>query len=449
MKNLSNNCFRFCFLIFFIVFNAFLTPIKAQYASFGSGLGLNILRSDDIVTPLINAKTSIKNYALVGKPSLSLNIDYNFPREITQPFLKRIYNPLFSNQHTQLRGQIIFNQFNISSDKNNSVATLGASFLYFPVKIDENKQTNFFLEAGYKLGWNNTIVDPFNCLVAGIGTRHRLGNDWYWQTNLSFTWSFYDYLDQTGPKGYAKTSKDGFFLLNFSLLKPFLTNKEQKRIEQSRDSLSVAENFATSISLKSVKIFDLIKSVQIQLKSIEDRVLENENSMNRTSEMTNSMLVKVNQSYGYLKTKEERLKVERDMDSLRTIVINTGLALALNFEKIQFEFLTKNPLQPKMNDVEDEIKDVRKNLLLANKFLPRSKDFKSRVVQLEVRELGKAKASVDKMQRELMALQSKIDKNKARLKALAVTFDKTTKALKNTGLELEKIIQVIDKVRSN
>ena len=253
MKNLSIYFNRFYFLTFFIVFNAFLTPIKAQYASFGSGIGLNILRSDDIPNPLINAKTTTNNYALIGKPRLSLNIDYNFPREITTPFLKRIYNPIFANAHTQLRGQIVFNQFNISEQKNNSIATLGASFLYFPIKIDENKKTNFFIEAGYKLGWNNTVIDPFNCLVAGIGTRHRLGNDWYWQTNLSFSWAFYDYLDQTGLKGYAKTSQDGFFLLNFSLLKPFLTNKELKRVEQSRDSLAVAENFATNVSFKSIK----------------------------------------------------------------------------------------------------------------------------------------------------------------------------------------------------
>jgi hypothetical protein len=449
MKDLSIYRIRLCSLTFFIVLSAFFTPIKAQYASFGSGIGLNILRSDDIATPLINAKTATNNYALIGSPRLSLNIDYNFPREITQPFLKRIYNPIFSNQHLQLRGQIIFNQFNISKEKNNSIATLGASFLYFPIKIDENKKTNFFIEAGYKLGWNNTIIDPFNCLVAGIGTRHRLGNDWYWQTNLSFSWAFYDYLDQTGPKGYAKTSKDGFLLLNFSLLKPFLTNKEQKRIDQSRDSLAVAENFATNVSFKSIKVFDLIKLVQNHLKSIEDKVLENENSMNKMSEMSNNIRTKINQNYGHLTTKEERLKVERDMDSLRTIVNNTGLALALNFEKVQFEFLTKNPLQPKMDDVQEEIKEVRQNLLLANKFLPRSKDFKLRVQQLEITELAKAKASVDKMQREIIALQTKIDKNKARLKTLVITFDKTTKALKNTELELEKIIQVIDKANAN
>jgi hypothetical protein len=448
MKNLSIYCIRSCFFALFVVFTAFLTPIKAQYASFGSGLGLNILRSDDIVSPSINAKTTTKNYALIGQPRLSLNIDYNFPREISQPFLKRLYNPLFSKQHTQLRGQIIFNQFNISSEKNNSIATLGASFLYFPKKIDENKNTNFFLEAGYKVGWNNTIVDPFNALVAGIGTRHRLGNDWYWQTNLSFTWSFYDYLDQTGLKGYATTSKDGYFLLNFSLLKPFLTNKEQKRIEQSRDSLKVAENFATSITTKSLKLFDLLKGVQNQLKSIETEVATYENNLNKIAETNPSLLAKINEGYKHLKTKAERLGVEREMDSLQTVVNQTNMTILLSSEKIQSEFFTKNPLQPKMNDVQDELKIVRQNLLLANKFLPKSKTLKLLVQQLQVGELGNAKTTIDRIVRETLALQTKIDKNKVRIKTLAMTFDKTTKILKNTGVELDKIIQLIGKMNS-
>jgi hypothetical protein len=446
MKNLSISFIRFYFLTLFFAFTAFFTPIMAQYASFGSGLGVNILRSDDIVTPSINAKTTTKNYALIGQPRLSLNIDYNFPREILQPVLKRIYNPLFSKQHTQLRGQIIFNQFNISEQKNNSIATLGASFLYFPMKIDENKKTNVFLEAGYKVGWNNSIVDPFNCFVAGIGTRHRLGNDWYWQTNLSFTWSFYDYLDQTGPKGYAKTSKDGFFLLNFSLLKPFLTNKEQKRIEQSRDSLNVAENFAINISAKSLKIFDLMKLVQNQLKTIETEVLAHESSMTKLAQTNAVMLAKINQSYAHLKNKAERLSVEREMDSLQSVVNQTNLTILINSEKIQSEFFTKNPLQPKMNDVQDELKIVRQNLLLARKFLPKSKSLRLQVKQLEVTELANAKNYVDRIVRETLVLQTKIDNNKVRIKTLSMTFDKTTKTLKTTTVELDKIIQLISKM---
>jgi hypothetical protein len=437
------------FLSFLLVFNLTPNVIHAQYASFGSGLGLNILRSDDhSLSSSINAKTTENPYSFVGQPRLSLNIDYNFPREIAAKGFGKLYNPIFSNAHLQLRGQVIFNQFNVSQQNNTSIATIGTSFLYFPLKIDENKKTNFFVEAGYKIGWNNTIVDPFNSYVMGIGTRHRLGNDWYWQTNLSFTWAFYDYLDQTGPKGYAKTSKDGFALLNFSLLKPFLTNKEQKRVEQSRDSLAVAENFAASVVQKSNKAMESIKALQNDLKLIEDKIKVHENSLLKLADLLNNISKTVTQSYGRLKTKTENLKVEREMDSLQTFVNNTGLSVAFDLEKVQFELINKNPLDAKINDLQQEINDTRQNLLLTNKFLPRSKDFNFRVQQLEITTLGTAKTSFDKMLKESQVLQNKMDKNKTRLKNLTTNFEKTTKQLKNVNQELEKILLAIDKVKN-
>jgi hypothetical protein len=439
--------FSLLFLLFFFLFSTYL---HAQYASFGSGLGLNIIRSDDHSAPSsINTKTTSNSYSFIGKPRLSLNIDYNFPREIAAKGFGKLYNPIFSNAHLQLRGQVIFNQFNVSEEKHPSIATIGTSFLYFPVKIDENKKTNFFIEAGYKLGWNNTIVDPFNSFVTGIGTRHRLGNDWYWQTNLSFTWAFYDYLDETGPKGYAKTSQDRFVLLNFSLLKPFLTNKEQKRVEQSRDSLAVAENFAASVVQKSTKAMESIKVVQNDLKLIEDKIKGYENNLLKIGELLNNLGKNITQSYGHLKTKSDRLNVEREMDSLQTFVNNTGLTLAFDVEKVQFELINKNPLDDKINELQQEINDTRQNLLLTNKFLPRSKDFNFRVQQLEITTLGTAKTSFDKMLKESQFLQNKIDKNKTRLKTLIANFEKTTNQLKNTNQELEKILLVIEKIKNN
>jgi hypothetical protein len=101
-----------------------------------------------------------------------------------------------------------------------------------------------------------------------------------------------------------------------------------------------------------------------------------------------------------------------------------------------------------MNDVQDELKIVRQNLLLANKFLPKSKSLKLLVQQLEVTELGNARKTVDRIVRETLALQTKIDNNKIRIKTLAMTFEKTTKTLKNTGVELDKIIQLIGKMNS-
>jgi hypothetical protein len=447
MKNVFINFNGKFFIFYLIFFTLFLPSLKAQYASFGSGIGLNILMSDEPNNLNINnLRISQKNYTSIGQPSLSLNIDYNFPREITTKFLSKIYNPIFSKQHLQLRGQIIFNQFNISEEKNNSIATFGASFLYFPIKVDENKKTNFFIEMGYKMGWNNTVVDPFNCLVAGIGTRHRLGNDWYWQTNLSYTMAFYDYLDLSGPKGYASTSKDGYFLLNFSLLKPFLTNKEQKRVDQSRDSLAVTENFATSALDKSTKVFELIKGLQNQLKAIEDKVLLHEKETYKATETAKLMVVKVNQNYGHLKEKNEREKVEREVDSLQSILSNISLVYSFTVEKAQFEYLEKNPFEQKTKDIQQEIKETQQVLLLANKFLPRSKDFKFKAQQLEDNELGKAKELVDKMLREWAIIQAKLEKNKARLKGLSISFEKTNKELKNTAQELEKIMVLIDKL---
>jgi hypothetical protein len=435
---------------FLLIFCLLSNALNAQYASFGSGLGGNIIRSDDhSAWRSINTKTTSSAYSFIGQPRLSLNIDYNFPREIAEKGLGKLYNPIFSNAHTQLRGQVIFNQFNVSEQKNTSIATFGASFLYFPVKIDENKKTNFFIEAGYKMGWNNTVVDPFNSFVMGIGTRHRLGNEWYWQTNLSFTWAFYDYLDQTGPKGYAKTSKDGFALLNFTLLKPFLTNKEQKRMEQSRDSLAVAENFAANVVQKSTKASESIKALQNDLKLIEDKIKGYENNLLKISELSNNVTKNVNQGYAHLKTKDEVLKTEREIDSLQSFTNNTGLTLAFDLEKVQFELINRNPLDAKIIELQQEINDTRQNLLLANKFLPRSKDFNFRVQQLEATTLGTAKSSLDKVLKEWQLAQNKLDKNKTRLKNIMLNFEKTAKQLKNANQELEKILLVIEKAKSN
>jgi hypothetical protein len=440
MKNVFINVKRPC---------VFISSLQAQYASFGSGIGLNMLRSNDLnLSSGINTKTTNDQYAIIGKPRLSLNIDYNFPREISSKWFKKIYNPIFSNAHLQFRGQIIFNQFNVSEEKNSSIATLGGSFLYFPKVIDENKKTNFFIEAGYKWGWNNTIVDPFNGIVTGIGTRHRLGNDWYWQANLTYTFAFYDYLDLSGSKGYAKTSQDGYFLLNFSLLKPFLTNKEQKRVDQSRDSLAVAENFAASVLLKSTKTIDVLKTFQNQVKAVEDKVLASEKTALKLSETANLIIKKVNVGYTHLKTKDERHNTEREMDSLQSISFSINLAYSVEFEKMNFDILSKNPMEQKLVDAEQEVNEARQNLLFANKFLPRSKDFKFKIQQLEARELGMAKESVDKMVKEKAIIQAKMDKNKARVKALVVIFEKTDKELKTAAQELERINAVIDKMKN-
>lgn len=433
------------FLAFFL---AFSPSVVAQYASYGSGIGVNILRSDDLRTlNAPNVRNSQEVGKIIGQPSLSLNIDYNFPREITSKWLKRLYNPVFANPYLQLRGQVIFNQFNISADKNNSIATLGTSFLYFPAAIDERKKTNFFLETGYKLGWNNTIVDPFHALVVGLGTRHRLGNDWYWQTNLSYTFAFYDYLDLSGPKGYAKTSQDGFFVLNFSLLKPFLTNREQKRVDQSRDSLAVAENFASSASAKSDKTLALIKALQMQVKTIEDRILVSEKSAAKHSEMADTLIAKVAQGYIRLKNKAAHYAVEREMDSLQSIGFSINLAHSVDFEKVNFELLAKNPIDQKIIEVQQELNEARQNLLFANKFLPRSKDFKVRIDQLEARELGQAREAVNKALRETTLMQGRIDRNKAKIKALLVACEKADKNVKTAVQELERINLVIDKMK--
>ncbi len=446
MKNVFVYFSRQFLIVFLTLFYASPTPLQAQYASFGSGIGLNILHSDDNFSTNPTAKLAQNNYKIIGNPRLSLNIDYNFPREITGSFLSKIYNPLFSNGHLQLRGQIIFNQFNISEEKNTSIATFGGSLLYFPIKIDENKKTNFFIEMGYKTAWNNTIIDPFNCLVAGLGTRHRLGNDWYWQANLSYSLAYYDYLDFNGPKGYANTSKDGYFLLNFSLLKPFLTNKEQKRVEQSRDSLAVAENFATNASAKSSKVFELMTALQTQFKTIENNVLVNEKEAIKTTETAKNITSKMAQNYALLKNKNERDVIERAADSLQSTINSMNFINALNIEKAQFEYLNKNPFEQKTNDIQQDLKEARQFLLMSNKFVPRSKDFAFKAQQLEAQELKKAKNSVEKMGRDWDVMQAKLEKNKVRLKTLIATFDKATKELKNAAQELEKIMALIDKL---
>lgn len=440
-------CLNSFFLV--LIFNALTTPLKAQYASYGSGIGLNILRSDDNVDNIINARTTTDKNRIIGKPRLSLNIDYNFPREISSKWLRKIYNPVFANPYWQLRGQIIFNQFNIATEKNNSMASLGMSFLYFPKAIDDAKKTNVFIEAGYKMGWNNTVIDPFNNVVLGIGTRHRLGNDWYWQTNLTYTFAFYDYLDNTGPKGYAKTSTDGFFLLNFSLLKPFLTNKEQKRMEQSRDSLAVAENFAETATLKSKKAMDLIKSLHVQLKSVEDKVLENEKSALKLGETATLLTMKTLQGYERLKHNNEQYYVEREMDSLQSIGFSINLAHSVAFEKVNFELVSKNELDQKIKDLQQDIKEARQNLLFANKFLPRSKDFTFKIKALEAQELGWARESVEKALKETNLIQARVDRNTLKIKALVTTCEKTDKNIKNAIEALEKINAAIDKMKKN
>ena len=436
------------FSLFSTLFLAFSPSVAAQYASYGSGIGVNILRSDDrssLNAP--NVRNSQGSTEIIGQPSLSLNIDYNFSREITSKWLKRLYNPVFANPFLQLRGQVIFNQFNISAEKNNSIATLGMGVLYFPKAVDERKKINFFLETGYKLGWNNTIIDPFHALVLGLGTRHRLGNDWYWQANLSYTFAFYDYLDLSGPKGYAKTSQDGFFLLNFSLLKPFLTNREQKRVDQSRDSLAVAENFASSASAKSAKTLELIKGLQTQVKTIEDRILVSEKSAAKYSEIADSLTAKVAQGYVRLKNKKEHYAVEREMDSLQTIGFSINLAHSVDFERANFELLAKNPMEQKISEVQQEINDARQNLLFANKFLPRSKDFKFKIDQLEARDLGQAREIVNKALRETTLMQGRVDRNKAKIKTLLTASEKADKSIKNAIVALEDINLLISKMK--
>jgi hypothetical protein len=139
--------------------------------------------------------------------------------------------------------------------------------------------------------------------------------------------------------------------------------------------------------------------------------------------------------------------VEREIDSLETIGFNTSLAHSLEMEKINFELLSKNPIDPKLTELQDELNIARKSLLFANKFLPRSQDFKTRVEQLDVRELGQAKEAVDKALKEMTAIQLRINKNKTRIKSLVATCEKSDKTLKSAIQELERINAVINNMK--
>lgn len=155
---------------FLLVFVLILNNLGAQNQSFGGGIGINSIYCNGAnLQGYRNSRLGPENGnpKSFSKPQVSLNVDYNFPTTMSKKWglLSKIYNPIFSHAHFQLKGQAMFNQFRIDVNNNNSILTFGGSLLYFPVTLNKNKDFNFFFETGYKAALNNAYYNPFHCAV--------------------------------------------------------------------------------------------------------------------------------------------------------------------------------------------------------------------------------------------------------------------------------------------
>jgi hypothetical protein len=415
------------------------TRISAQSPSLGGGLGLNALRSNGTYWITTNRPQGAKE--VFGNPHISLNIDYNFPKKITHKWLSKIYNPVFSNPYLQLRGQLIFNQFRIHNQKDNSV---GSSLLVYLLKFKAERTMNIFTEFGYKGGWNNTVKDPFHAVVMGIGSRHYLGSEWSWQTNLSYTYAFNDYIDKSGTKGLLKTVGDRYVLFNISLLKSFLTDYERRILDKSRDSLAYSKSFAANASQKAKLVAAEVKVLLEQFSGLDKKIIEHKTNALAISKIANEAIVKTNEALTKFKDSTTVRQLETAIDYLNIQIGDLFIRYRVDLEKATTDLIAKNMVEKKMENIEVTAKETRALLKSAYDFIPLNRDLERDVRRAKNNEVGTANRFVIISENDLKKSYIETEKSRTKIKEIMAAFGKAEKDLKEASDIIDMAKKVIE-----
>jgi hypothetical protein len=428
----------------FLVFTLVSYHLYAQNQSFGAGIGINSLFSNGVnlpENPIARLPLTMNTKKSLSKPQMSLNVEYNFPNRVSNKWLGRIYNPVFSNPHLQLRGQVMFNQFRIGDKKNNSIMSLGGSVLYFPVAFEVEKKVNFFIETGYKAAWNNAALDPFHCFVLGIGTRHKMANDWLLQMNMNYTLAFTDYVDQYGLKGFTLKNSDGYALFNVSILKTFFNSSEKKALDGAKDSLGMARSFAVQANIKGQKVVEDAKMIQKHLKPLLDKVQTDKAFALKLSETALGISDKAISVR--LNLKKSLDVADREIDSLKTAASTVMINRLVEYKKVNDVHFLERDIDKKIQELQRDAQETRQNLKRTFQYLPFLKQLETEVQRINVKEGGEARISLGRAEQAIAVAQKEYDAAQKSVLEITYLYEKVDKNLKNALEDIEKTEQEI------
>lgn len=437
---------------FLLSFVLFLNHLQAQNQSFGGGIGINSIYCNGAnLQENRNSRLGSEggNPKSFSKPQVSLNVDYNFPTELSKKwgFIGKIYNPIFSHAHFQLKGQAMFNQFRIDVNNNNSILSFGSSLLYFPVTLNKHKDFNFFFETGYKAALNNAIYDPFHCAVLGIGARHNLGNDWILQTNFNYTVAFSDYIDQYGVKGFTTEKREGFAMFNVSLLKSIFNKTEKRRLDRAKDSLAMAYTLTKQVSEKGQKLSAKVKSLEDALLPLLEKTKKDKDLSYKIFESGYEIGEKAIALRINLKKGSDFESAERDLDNLKTIISNLNISRLVDYDWSNDGQVFEQDIAKKVQESQNDIQDMKQNLNQSFNYLPFLKELEQDVQHFKVKEVGDARMMLIGIEQAVVTTQKEYNEARSNVKEIQVSFDKGEKNIKNALEEIEKTEKKITDLR--
>lgn len=436
----------------FLTFILFLNHLEAQNQSFGGGIGVNSIYCNgvNLIENQYSRYGSTKdNPKAFSKPQMNLNVDYNFPTELSKKwrFLRKIYNPIFSSAHFQVKGQAMFNQFRIDVNNNNSILTFGGSLLYFPVSLNRSKDFNFFIETGYKAAWNNAIDDPFHCAVLGIGARHNLGNDWMLQTNFNYTVAFYDYIDQYGLKGFTVDSREGYAVFNVSVLKSIFNKTEKRGLDRAKDSLGMAHTLALQVTEKGLKVTENVKSIEESLRPLLEKTQKDKALSYKIFETGYNIGEKAISIRVNLKKRKELDAADRQIDSLKTLISTLNISRLVDYDWANDGHVFEQEIAKKIHESENDIQEMKQNLKLSFGYLPTLETMQQDVQRFKVKEVGDARLAVISIEQAVVITQKEYNEASNNVKEIQLSFDKGEKNIKNALDEIEKTEKKIAELR--
>lgn len=366
----------------------------AQQQAMGATIGLNFLASDNTTQAF-------------GRPHFGIGVDYFFPDYASTKFLKKYYDRLFSSPKLQLRGQMSVNQFYLKNQPNTSITSVGASVLYFPKAYDYKQKRHFLTEFGYKAGWHSETSAPFHNLFGGIGTRHKLKNDWFLQTNLQYTFAFYDRLDREGRVGFRVKNTDSYLFVGATFLKSFLSVSEAQIREKAKDSL------ATARSLAMIVIEHTEKNKQ-SLVLVQDKLLKTALQLDSLNKLLKKRLIRNTDILAEVARLREKLRQYSYDEASKTALDN--LIAELNQLQIANYIEKQNAISIaetlKLFDIdiaiaEKNLIDEKENLANAKRFLPFLPSEKTNTYDINQNYVQKAYLNIKAIETNLQKIQDK------------------------------------------
>jgi hypothetical protein len=442
---ITNTLFISRKLFFLLVVTFFSYQLDAQNQSFGGGIGINSLLANGVNLSQ-NGRSRLgspdENQKAFSKPQMSLNIDYNFPNKLSNKWsnkwLGKIYNPIFSNPHLQLRGQAMFNQFRIDALKSNSILSFGVSLLYFLKAQDALKKFNFFIETGYKAAWNNETLDPFNCFILGMGTRLNIGNDWILQPSISYTLALNDYVDLYGAKGFSVKPSEGYVLFNISILKPFFNVAEKGALDRAKDSLGMARSFAVQAIEKGRKVAENVKIIQESVKPLFEKTLKDKALANKITETALAISDKAISIRLNLKKSKRLDTADREIDSLKTLTSTLSIDRLVDYDLAKDVHVIERDIAKKLQELERDLQEAKQNLKWTYQYLPFLKDLEKEVQRINVKEGGEARIIITKVEQVMGIAQKEYEAAHNNVAGIKNLFEKAGYNLNNAIEEVEK-----------